>query len=59
MVLIRYIVPAEGRLWSLLSLLATVAAGTSVYILGMVRSNAPEIERVSRLISGYRAGRVA
>jgi putative peptidoglycan lipid II flippase len=59
MLLVRYIVPAEGRLWSLLSLLATVAAGTSVYVLGMVRSNAPEIERVSRLISGYRAGRVA
>lgn len=57
MVALRVAVPSAGRLWSLVSLVLVLGAGAAVYVAGMARSGAPEIHRLSGLVSIMRRRR--
>jgi putative peptidoglycan lipid II flippase len=46
---LRILVPADGRLWSFLNLAVALAAGGALYVAGMMRVGAPEMERILEL----------
>lgn len=50
MIAVRILLPAQGRLMSLVAVAAIAAVGGAVYLWGMSRASAPEVARLSTLV---------